>query len=113
MAAPQELRFVVLRVCFLEKLPNFYVSTLQNWTSPIQTMQEKGKNDPLHVTLGCKLMKLWSMKVCQNHAHAQMEFLAISTLNIFKWLFPTKTKNVSFYSLSHVLSDSVINFIQA
>ena len=36
----------------------------------------------------------------------------VFNLNIFKWLFPTKTKNVSFYSLSHVLSDSVTNFIQ-
>ena len=26
----------------------------------------KGKNDPLHVTLGYKVMKLWAMKVCQN-----------------------------------------------
>ena len=49
----------------------------------------------------------------QDHnAKAQMEFLVISIFNIFKWLFPTKTKNVSFYSLSHVLSDTVINFIQ-
>ena len=44
--------------------------------------------------------------------HEQMEFLVISVLNIFTRLFATKTKNVPFYSLSHVLSDSVINFIQ-
>ena len=31
---------------------------------------------------------------------------------IFKWLFPTKAKNVLFYSLCHALSDSVINFVQ-
>ena len=47
----------------------------------------------------------------KSQAHAQIEFLIISVLNIFKWLFPTKTKNVSFYSLSHVLSNSVTNFI--
>ena len=41
-----------------------------------------------------------------------MEFLVISIVNIFKWLLPTKTESVSFYSLSHVLSDSVINFSQ-
>ena len=26
----------------------------------------KGGNDPLHVTLTCKAMKLWPMKVCLN-----------------------------------------------
>ena len=62
-------------------------------------------------------MKLWPMKVCQNpcqnqNAHAHMEFLVISILNIFKALFSMTTQSVSFYSLSHVLSDSVIDFIQ-
>ena len=26
---------------------------------------EKEKNDPLRVTIGCKVMKLWPAKVCQ------------------------------------------------
>ena len=46
------------------------------------------------------------------NAYAQREFLVISILNTFKGLFPSKTKNVSFNSPSHFLSDSVINFVQ-
>ena len=57
---------------FQEKLSNFYIATQQNWT---ETLQEKERNYPLHVTAGYKAMKLWRMKVCQNsgqnhNAHA-------------------------------------------
>ena len=34
------------------------------------------------------------------------------SLNFFEWLSPIKTKTVSFFSLSHAFSDSVINFTQ-
>ena len=80
-----------------KKLSDFNISTRLNWTSPTETLQEKEKNDPLHVIVGCKVMKLLPRKVCQNpcqnhNAHARMEFLMISVFNMFKWLLPTKTK---------------------
>ena len=115
MLAFQKLKFACM-FPYQEKVSDFNILTRQNWISLIETVQEKGNNYPLYVTVGCKVMKLWPTKVCQNpgqnhSAHAQMEFLVISVLNIFKWLFPTKTESVSFYSLSPVLSDSVSNFI--
>ena len=97
--ALQKLKFVVLLVCFLiKKLSNFNISTLQNSATLKEILREKGENDPLYVTVGCKVLELWPIKGCQNtgqnrNAHAQMEFLVISILNILKWLFQTKTKN--------------------
>ena len=59
MVALQKFRFVVLVVCFLIKeVSKFGISTWQNWTSPLETLQEKEKIDPLHATVGCKVMKL-------------------------------------------------------
>ena len=55
-------------------------------------------------------MKLWPVKVFQ--CVCADGFLVTSIFNIFRWLFPTKTTNISFYSLSHAISDSVINFIK-
>ena len=69
----------------------------------------------MFVTVSCKMMKLWHIKVCQhpgqNHnAYVEIECFVISVLSI--WLFPTETSNLSFYSFSHVLLDSRVNSVQ-
>ena len=89
--------------CSLQTTSN--ISTHQNWTSPIETLQEKEKNDTSRNAVGCKVIKLWPVKVCRNSV--QLKFLVISVVHIFKWLFLTKTKN----ALSRILSGGVINFI--
>ena len=33
---------------YQEKMSNLDISTRQNWTSPIENLQEKGNNDPLN-----------------------------------------------------------------
>ena len=78
-----------------------------NIISPVESLQEKEKNDSLRVTQGCKVVKLWPINVCRNpgknnNAYRQMEFLAISVVNIlsFTGLFPTKTKMSHF---THIL----------
>ena len=35
---------------YQEKLSNFNISTRQSWASPTETLQEKKRNDPFHVT---------------------------------------------------------------
>ena len=36
---------------YQENFSNFNISTRQNWTSPMETFQEKESNDPFHVTV--------------------------------------------------------------
>ena len=53
-------------------------------------------------------MKLWTKSQCARADGISRNF----SLLYFLMVLPMKTRNVSFYSLPRVLSDSVINFIE-
>ena len=51
----------------IKKIVKFYHLDLTNCTLP----KEDDRNDPLHVTEGCMIMKLWPMKECRSWLKSQ------------------------------------------
>ena len=60
MVALQKFKFAVLLVCFLisRKIAEFKHLGSAKLNITNRNPEEKEKNDPLHVTVGCKVMKL-------------------------------------------------------
>ena len=73
MIAIQKLMFVVLLVCFLIKKNCQILTSRLGKTGHHQQKPSKKweKNDPLPVTLGSKVLKLWPMKVCHSWLKSQ------------------------------------------